>query len=365
MTSAQAGSPVARRSRQREHHVGDRRAGLGIGEVGRELERVAEGLVLVPAAEPSGEIGPRGAHVTPAPVDRVEELPVAGLDGDVHHAGIEVQLADGMAGDARRLPHGRVVLPVRGAEPAGRRGSRGRARRPSAWPGPGTAARPSSGTARRGPSRSRGGRRCPASRPGPNARSAWSAARDRDVEQAIVAEGAVPGDGRLDQVADAVQLVTPGHVAVRTAAADDLDERVEVAVVTLGLGDGRDRLVRRGRKVGFASPAELPADRLEPLVDVRIEERERLVEHHADGPVRTRRAGREPEVVQGAGLRQLLEPVGDRALAIAPQALLPEPVREADARRRDRAERPDAVGAWEDGRANGRAVDGHRLTSRD
>ena len=43
---------------------------------------------------------------------------VAGLDGDVDRAAVEVQLADGVAGHGRRLANRRVVLPVRGAEPA-------------------------------------------------------------------------------------------------------------------------------------------------------------------------------------------------------------------------------------------------------
>ena len=249
-------------------------------------------------------------------MDGVEELPVAGLDGDVDHAAIEVQLADGMAGDGGRLAHGRVVLPVRGAEPAGAQDPvAARIHHP---PGQVQVA----SVARRPVQLDEGhldlGMPVDGQRPG-RTEGSLDVVRgaDRDLEQSIVAQRAVPGDGRLDQMADAVELVTPGHVAVRMAAADDLDEGVDVAVVALGPGDGRDRLVRRGREVGVASPAELPADGLEPLVDVRVQERERLVEHHADGPVRTRRAGREPEVVQGAGLRQLLEPVRDRALAVA------------------------------------------------
>ena len=46
---------------------------------------------------------------------------------------------------------------------------------------------------------------------------------DRDPEEPVVAERALPGDGRLDQVADAVQLVAPGEVLVLAAGRDDLD----------------------------------------------------------------------------------------------------------------------------------------------
>ena len=45
-----------------------------------------------------------------------------------------------------------------------------------------------------------------------------------DEEESIVAERAVPGDRRLDQVADAVELVAPFEVAVLRAGREDLDE---------------------------------------------------------------------------------------------------------------------------------------------
>jgi hypothetical protein len=40
---------------------------------------------------------------------------------------------------------------------------------------------------------------------------------DRDRQEPVVVEGAVPGDRRLDQVADAVEFVAPGEVLVRDA----------------------------------------------------------------------------------------------------------------------------------------------------
>ena len=55
--------------------LGDRRAGLGVGAVGRQLERVAERLVPVAAAEPARQVGPGRDHVVPAPDDRVEQRP--------------------------------------------------------------------------------------------------------------------------------------------------------------------------------------------------------------------------------------------------------------------------------------------------
>ena len=113
----------------------------------------------------------------------------------------------------------------------------------------------------------------------------------RDVEQPVVAERAMPGDRRLDQMADVVQLVAPGQVAIRLAAADHLDVAVDVAVGSLGGRDEPDDLVGLARQLGVRSAAELPADRLEPLVDVGVEERVDDAQRLAEGlvPARLRR----------------------------------------------------------------------------
>ncbi len=88
--------------------------------------------------------------------------------------------------------------------------------------------------------------------------------RDRthgDEEEPVVAERAVPRDGRLDEVADAVQLVAPRQVAVGRRRLSDLDERVEVAIGPLGRLDERDRLVghRARAPASRARPNSQPA----------------------------------------------------------------------------------------------------------
>ena len=85
-------------------------------------------------------------------------------------------------------------------------------------------------------------------------------------QQPVVAERPVPGDRRLDEVADAVQLVAELEVAVLAPGAPGPDgEGVEVAVVALRRGDEVDRLVgHRGDPV-VPRPPELPGHALQPL----------------------------------------------------------------------------------------------------
>ena len=70
----------------------------------------------------------------------------------------------------------------------------------------------------------------------------------RDAQQPVVTERALPGHRRLDQVAEAVQLVAPGQVLVLAPGRDDLDVGVQVAVLALGPLDQADDLVRRRRR---------------------------------------------------------------------------------------------------------------------
>ena len=51
-------------------------------------------------------------------IDRVEQLLIAELGGDVDRAAVEVQLSNGVAGDRRRVADAGVILPVRPAETA-------------------------------------------------------------------------------------------------------------------------------------------------------------------------------------------------------------------------------------------------------
>ena len=100
----------------RQHDARDRGARFRVRTVGRQLERVAERLVAVAAADAAGEVAPRRDHVAPSAEDRIEQLVVAELNSHVDGARVEIQLADGMTGDRRCGADRRMVLPVRGAE---------------------------------------------------------------------------------------------------------------------------------------------------------------------------------------------------------------------------------------------------------
>ena len=152
-----------------------------------------------------------------------------------------------------------------------------------------------------------------------------------DEEETIVAERTVPGDRRLEEMAVAVQLVAPGQVAVLGPGSQDLHEGVEVAIRPLGGHDEPDGLIGHLADGGIPRSAELPASPLEPLVDVRVEEGKRLVEHEPESPIAVagRRGTRgEREVVQGAGAPELLVTGGDGPLAIGRQPVRPEAPRD-------------------------------------
>jgi hypothetical protein len=179
--------------------------------------------------------------------------------------------------------------------------------------------------------------------------------------EAVVADGRFRGDRGLDQVADAVQLMAPLQVAVLGAPGEDLDERVEVAVRPLGLRDEVDREIGlRSQLVGLR-PAELPSRRLEPLVDVGIEEREGRPEHQPEGLVAAGCPGGQSEVVEVAGPVELGEPVGDRPLAVPAEPLRPEPARDRGVAEAQRPQPADRAGARVDGAGAG---DGTATTSR-
>ena len=260
---------IARRKQQppAEHHARDRRAGLVVGDVRGQLERVPECLVAVAAADPPGQVHPGLDHVVPAPAHGIEQLLVAELGGRVDRTAVEVHLAHRVAGNRRRLSNREVVLPV-GAP---------HVRFPDQAPAaqlehpdaelevPPIAGRPIQLDERHldlgVPVDAVATRRAEL------ALDRLDGAQ-RDVEQPVVGEGAVPRDGGLDQVADAVQLVAPGKVPVFGAGRDDLDVGVEVAVRALRRAHRVDGLVGRRSEGGVVAPAELPACRFEPLVRV-------------------------------------------------------------------------------------------------
>jgi hypothetical protein len=167
---------------------------------------------------------------------------------------------------------------------------------------------------------------------------------DGDLEQPVVAQSPVPGHGRLDQMAGAVELVAPGEVGVRPPPGHDLDVAVEVAVGTLGGGHQPDRLVGGRLKGRVRGPPELPARRLQPLVDVGVQEREGRPRGVGGGPVAAAvpglGPGGQPEVVEGPGPPQLVEAVGEGVLAVDPLALGQEAAGEPGPRGTERAQPP-------------------------
>ena len=198
---------------------------------------------------------------------------------------------------------------------------------------------------------------------GPRAASTESAALQAIVSRRSSRRRAVPRDRRLDQVPDAVQLVAELEILVLAAGCHDLDERVQVAVVALRGRDRLDRLVRHPRDVRVRGAAELPGDALEPLVDVRVEERERPVEHDPDGPVVAARARGEAHVHEIAGLDELVEHVRQRPLAVHAQAVGPEPAGDRHVLAAERVETADGGRRRQDRRGGlrdpGPVADGH------
>src|SRR6185437_16489586 len=84
--------------------------------------------------------------------------------------------------------------------------------------------------------------------------------------------GAQPGDRRLDQVPEAVQLVPVLQVRVPGRLPGPPEARVQVPVFLLGGGDPGDEglvAVLKGRGV---PAAEVPGHRFEELVNLRVDE---------------------------------------------------------------------------------------------
>ena len=125
---------------------------------------------------------------------------------------------------------------------------------------------------------------------------------DGDREEPVVPERAMPGDGGLDQVADAIELVTPRQILVFVAGLHDLDVGVEVAVRALRRRHEVDRPVGIAGQGRVRSPPELPGGRLQPLVEVGVEEREDDADLLAEGAIATVGPCRQAEVRQVPGV---------------------------------------------------------------
>lgn len=255
-----------------EHHAGDRRTGFRVGGVGRQLVCIAEGLVPLACAEAAGEVGARCDHRFPTPDDRREQLPVIRLNGEIDRSAVEVQLPHGVTGRLAGGAHRHVVLPVARAEPIGPQ-------------------QPTAATIDQGGGELQMTRRArdPVQLHERHldswmsvdelARSGSQLGADalhcslRDPQQPVVIERPLPGDRRLDEMAARVELVPPLEVRERPRVGQ-LHVAVEVAVVPLRCRHDLDDPIRRRGEAGVALHADLPADRLQPLVHVGVEEGE-------------------------------------------------------------------------------------------
>ena len=92
-----------------------------------------------------------------------------------------------------------------------------------------------------------------------------------NVEQAALAGGVIVGDGGLDEVARAVELVALGEVLPAELGMADREIGVQVAVRLLGLADDLNELVSLGNILCFAVICAI-GNGLEPFIGIRIAE---------------------------------------------------------------------------------------------
>src|SRR5699024_9454350 len=99
-----------------EHDRGDPCAGLAVGTVGRQLPVVAETFVLVPGPHAAGDVGAALDGGSPLLLHSSLQVPVTGVDCDVHGPGGEVERTHRVAAQHSCLAHGHVVLEVGGPQ---------------------------------------------------------------------------------------------------------------------------------------------------------------------------------------------------------------------------------------------------------
>ena len=92
------------------------------------------------------------------------------------------------------------------------------------------------------------------------------------VEQLALAGGLEVGDGGLDQVAGAVQLVPVAQVVPAHLGLDVDEVGVEVAVGLLGRDDLVDHVVHHGLELGVGVGGQRVGGGLDPLGRVRVAE---------------------------------------------------------------------------------------------
>lgn len=251
-------------------------AGLGVGAVARQLPVGAERLVLVMRALSAGHIRATLDRAVPLTAQRVEQAVVGELDRDVRRPGREVVGAHGMPAQCHGVAHGNVVLEVLLAPldlgerpvpvPLDEQGGLIDVALLAECASEFREADLDLGVA--------------ADRIAPvgaehAADEVRGASGDRDEPVVGIRSRAVPGDRRLEQMPEAVQLVPPLQIRPAVALAQAAEHRVHVAVGLLRGSDARhDRpepLLERGVCRGIR-PSDLPGERLEVLVDLGVGE---------------------------------------------------------------------------------------------
>ncbi len=248
----------------------------------------------MPAADTAGDVELGSDEIVPLAVQRAEQRRLAGLEVHVGGAGGQVERADGVPLDGRRLADGHAVL-VRGravvaartepAAPSVLEEERGQVE-----------VAPLAGLAieldqRHLDLRVPGRGHLPA-RAEERVQIVREALGDR--QEPVVPGGSTERDGGLDEMAGAVELVSVGEVGPALARLRHGVERVDVAVGALRRGHQVDRRLG-GRPEPLARRApELPARGLEPLVHIRVHEHRAAV---AGG----RASGGDAEILEIAG----------------------------------------------------------------
>ena len=163
------------------------------------------------------------------------------------------------------------------------------------------------------------------------------------------------GDGGLDQVTGAVELMGAGQLGPALGellGAAQRVEGVEVAVRELGGGDGGDHVVDRGIEGGIGIGGQRPGCGLQPLVDIGV------VEVHADRGSGIP-GGRATEVVEPVRRLEELVLGGDGHRGVATAARLPDGIREADGIDRKGMQQGTGAGCRVDDNGQGFDLGGH------
>ena len=312
---------VARVSRRQQHapaphDAGDPSARLAVRQVAGQLVGQAERLGEVPGADAAGDVELALDHVLPLSCQCLQQQGLTRLEVEISGTRGEVERADSVPLDCGRLTHRHTVLERGGAvvavlpDPAAPSLVQEECRQIEMTPLAGLAVQLDQ---RHLDLRVAVGRGAPA---WPEHGVDTVDEAPGDGEQPIVAGGAPIGDGCLDQMPGAVELVAVGEVRPASARLGDRVVGVEVAVVPLGRGHQLDQRLAARTQLVARRAGDLERGRLQPLVDIGVHE------HTPTEPARLAPGG-DAEIVEVPGRLQHAEAVRQRRLAV--DRLAPRP----------------------------------------